>query len=335
MNERGAALRDVSVLLPVFWREVSARARDDLVRAISSVLDQRYPGALEVLVIDDGSAQPVAGALADAPWARDPRVRVIRLPRNGGLVNALNTGLSAARHGLVARIDADDAWRPGKIEKQLALLESDPELTIVATGMRLVHAGPGTDRDLVRPGDWLGILRFFSTEGCPFPHGSVLARRDVYRLLGGYPHAAAMSHCEDFALWGTWLRFFKPAMIEEVLFEYTVSATSVTAQHWEQQQAATRMVLRTFLDLGDVYAFPDALRRLAEAMGSSLLDAGRLAFRLWKYHTPAVVPDGAVEPLRVLLPDRRVLATTAGSEPGAGGGRERPASDRSVRVEIL
>jgi Glycosyl transferase family 2 len=322
---------DVSVILPVYWREATARAKDDLFRAIESVRDQRYPGSLEVLVVDDGSARPVADALADAPWGLDSRIRCVRLPRNAGLVNALNTGLAMARHGLVARIDGDDAWRPGKMEKQLALFDADPELTIVGTGMRLVHVGPGTDLDLVRPGDWLGILRFFGTEGCPFPHGSVVARRDVYRLLGGYPHAAALSHCEDYALWGTWLRFFKPAMLEEVLFDYSVSSTSVSGRHAQQQRAATQVVLRTFLELGDVRRLPDALRLLSEATGSTLLEAGRLAFKLWKHRVQALVPEAAVEPLRVLLPDRRVFATSAARAPT---NQRRPA-EQLVRLEVF
>jgi glycosyl transferase family 2 len=324
---------DVSVVLPVFLREPTPRALRELSRAVESVLGQDHPGALEVLVVDDGSRTPVTEVVAGAAWAIDPRIRWIRVPRNTGLVNALNTGLVLARCPLIARIDADDAWRPGKLAKQLALFAADPDLTIVGTGMRLVHAGEGEDVDLVRPGDWQGILRFFATEGCPFPHGSVLARREVYLLLGGYPHAAHLSHCEDFALWGTWVRFFKPAMIEEVLFDYTVAESSVSGLFPAQQRKASGRVQRTFLDLGDASLLPAASEALASALGTSLVDAGRVAFRIWKYGAPARLPEAALDPLRTLLPDRRILAAS-GHAPLPPEVRE-PAASRCVRIDVV
>jgi glycosyltransferase involved in cell wall biosynthesis len=298
---------DVSVVLPVFWRKASVGAVRDLRRALDSVLAQSYPGALEVLVVDDGSPAPVADALARTPYGTDPRLRIVRMRRNGGLVHALNAGLAVARHDLVARLDADDAWRPDKIRKQVELFARDPDLTIAAAGMRLVHRGLGTDVDHVRPGDWEGILRFFVTVGSPFPHGTVLARRDVYLLLGGYSHDPRFAHCEDYALWGTWLRFFKPAMLEEVLLDYTVSSASVSGRHSREQRTASGVVQQTFIDLGDHRRIPAALRDLADVLGVSVLKAGVFALRAWRYRPSLRLPADAVPPLRVLLPDRRVV----------------------------
>jgi glycosyltransferase involved in cell wall biosynthesis len=298
---------DVSVVLPVFWREVSNDAVRDLGAALDSVLEQSYPGEFEVLVIDDGSASPVEGALARTSYVRHPHVRWIRLARNGGLVNALNVGLACAKYDLIARIDSDDSWRPGKIEKQARLLSLDPDLTIVGSGMRLVHENGDPDEDLVRPGDWEGILNFFVTVGCPFPHGSILARRSVFGLLGGYPHDPTFSHCEDYALWGSWVRFFKPAMVEEVLYEYTVSRASVSGQHNAQQRKGSGLIQQGFIDLGDWASFPAAMQVFADELGATLYEAGRVCFLLWKYRCATMLPQSAVQSLRTLLPDRRVV----------------------------
>src|SRR5260370_19981092 len=110
---------DVSVVLPVFWRRSSTEAVRDLRRALDSVLHQTYPGRFEILVIDDGSTHAVADAFAGTPFAADSRIRWVRLPRNGGLVNALNVGLVSANYDFVARIDSDDSWQPGKIGNQM------------------------------------------------------------------------------------------------------------------------------------------------------------------------------------------------------------------------
>jgi hypothetical protein len=287
---------DISVLLPVFWRKATPQGASELRRAIDSVLGQEYPEEVEVLLIDDGSPSTVEDAFRGTAYASDRRLRWLRLPRNGGLVNALNFGLVAARHELIARIDADDAWRPGKIAKQLKLFEADPDLSITATGMRLVYpeGTPGVDH--VRPGDWQGILQFFRTVGCPFPHGSVLGLRSVFRLLGGYSHDPRFSHCEDFNLWGTWL-----------LYDYTVSATSVSGTHGEQQRRASRMVQQAFLDLGDTRRIPAALEALSVITGRSLLETGALCHQAWKHRQAGSLPASALEPLRVLLPDRTLL----------------------------
>ncbi len=297
----------ISVLLPVFFREPSDGSVSDLTRALDSVLGQDYPAAFEIIVIDDGSASPIADLLAGTVYRSSSRIRWVRLPRNGGLVNALNFALGISKYEFVARIDADDCWRAGKIEKQMRLFTADPDLSIVGTGMALVHENGDPTVNLIRPGSWAGILRFMVEVGCPFPHGSIVARKSVFMLLGGYPHDPRFSHCEDFALWGLWLRFFKPAMVEELLYDHTVSANSVSAVYEEQQRRASGLVHRRFLDLGNSTGIPTALKDLAETLGLSVLETGKLCFLAWKYGPTITVPNQTVRHMQVLMPDRRIL----------------------------
>ena len=301
----------ISVVLPAYLRVPDAMQIQLLKRALESILDQGMPVDYEILVIDDGSPAPIfdsAPALGEAA----NHVNWIRVPTNRGLVNALNTGIVAARNFLVARLDADDVWLPTKIEKQLALFERDPDLTITATGMSMVDAAGNAIAEHIRPGDWNGILNFFVEVGCPFPHGSVLARRDIYRLLGGYSHNAGLSHCEDFALWGTWLRFFKPAMIEESLYSYTVSDTSVSAIHQDQQRNASHVVQRSFAKGDLVHRLPKALDSLARCLGISMIEAGKLAYLIWHFKPDVTLPRAALEALTVILFDREFSTVSAG-----------------------
>lgn len=296
----------ISVLLPVFHREKSLTNIAFLRRALESIHDQKISVPYEILLVDDGSPDPVfeqANLLGAA--AKD--VRWIRLDRNMGLVNALNRGICAANYGFIARLDADDSWLPTKIEKQLRLFEADPDLTITATGMRLVRNDDTVIDDLIRPGDWNGILKFFVDGGCPFPHGSVVARTEVYRLLGGYPHSGRFSHCEDYTLWGTWLRFFKPAMVEECLYNYTVSDSSVSAQYGAQQATASQVVNRTFARGNLAGRLPMALQKLSEMLNLSLFNAGRLAYMLWHFGPAVLLPKSTAEVLSVILFDREFV----------------------------
>ena len=71
---------------------------------LRSIAAQRYPAALDIVVVDDGSTDGT-GAAAHAPGC--PPMRLLTLPRNQGKAAALNRGLALARHELIVTLDAD------------------------------------------------------------------------------------------------------------------------------------------------------------------------------------------------------------------------------------
>src|SRR5450759_4072919 len=107
----------VSVILPVRLREADINELPLLERAFSSIFSQEFPDEFEVLVIDDGSSLPLEHAIKNIRCARPDIVNIVRCEPHGGLVHALNVGLSRARFRYIARLDADDAWLEGKISK--------------------------------------------------------------------------------------------------------------------------------------------------------------------------------------------------------------------------
>jgi hypothetical protein len=94
--------------------------------AIDSVLGQTF-GDLELIVVDDGSTDGTAAAVAAVG---DPRLRYVGQPHRG-IGAAMNTGLRAARGRYVARLDSDDVWLPDLLATQVAVLESRPEVDVV------------------------------------------------------------------------------------------------------------------------------------------------------------------------------------------------------------
>lgn len=307
MKETLHKVDGVSVLLPVYC----AAGRDpvpvgeQLAEAIRSVLTQDVSVTLEIVCVDDGSAVPVAELLESQGLLGHPALRLVRHHRNYGLVHALNTALASAHHELIGRIDADDIWLPGKLASQVAAMAADPDLSLIATGMRLAADPP---QDHLRKGSWTEILRFFEEVGCPFPHGSILARRRIFRLLGGYSHDPAVRHCEDYALWGTWLRFFKVSMLEEILFEYRPSDHSVSTAHVVCQRQASGRVNLGFRRLPRRMEIPVLLPELAQTLGVTVMEAGIVALSLWRLVDGTfVLPPEALPVLRGLLPDRDLL----------------------------
>jgi len=99
--------------------------------AIASVLQQEYQlGAVEVLVVDDGSRDGTAKQLS----AFTDRVRIVR-KENGGQASALNLGVNLAKGDIIAFLDGDDWWHPRKLQAVVGYLMRNPAVGMVGHGI--------------------------------------------------------------------------------------------------------------------------------------------------------------------------------------------------------
>jgi glycosyltransferase involved in cell wall biosynthesis len=97
-----------------------------LPQAVESVIAQTMP-EWELVIVDDGSTDSTPSAAK--PFLSDSRIRYVRSDKLGQ-PRAKNLGIGLTHAPLVAYLDADDAWLPTKLEKQLALFER-PEVGVV------------------------------------------------------------------------------------------------------------------------------------------------------------------------------------------------------------
>jgi len=188
---------EVSVVIPAF------NAAPTIDAALQSVFAQTYE-RFEVIVVDDGSTDATAACVDK--WG--DRVVSIR-QANAGPGRARNIGIARARGRLIAILDADDAWMPRKLERQVAYFDRFPETGLVH-GRTLIDAAPLAA--IAAAGDSAPI------DPAPDPpeyaftevfHGTivvqaltVMARRDVVIEVGGFDERREI-HVED---WDLWLR---------------------------------------------------------------------------------------------------------------------------------
>lgn len=176
----------VCVVIPCF------RQAHFLPEAIESVLAQDA-GAVEIVVVDDGSPDNV-GEVA----ARYPGVACIRQP-NGGLATARNTGLEQADGEFVLFLDADDRLLPGAIAHGLAALGERPEAMMAAGTWELIgEAGERLPADPPQqPREAFPALLescFISTPA------AVLYRRRLFAETGGFDPSVSASADYDLYL---------------------------------------------------------------------------------------------------------------------------------------
>src|SRR5262249_22601027 len=93
---------------------------------LASVTAQTYPH-LDIIVVDDGSTDKTQDIVRHH-MARDPRIRLLA-QANRRVAAARNRGVAASSADLIGPIDADDLWRPEKIDRQLRALEAAPPTT--------------------------------------------------------------------------------------------------------------------------------------------------------------------------------------------------------------
>ncbi|MEY8841447.1 glycosyltransferase family 2 protein, partial [Cribrihabitans sp. XS_ASV171] len=100
-------------------------ARDTIPTTLRALAEQSWRN-LEILVLDDCSPDDTCDVV-ERIAQDDPRIRLIRMERNGGAYVARNRGLDEATGEFVTLNDADDWSHPLKIETQVRHLMATPE----------------------------------------------------------------------------------------------------------------------------------------------------------------------------------------------------------------
>lgn len=176
----------VSVVIPTFNRAAWVG------EAIDSVLAQAHT-PIELIVVDDGSNDTTAQAVQ--PYAS--ALTYIQRPHRG-VSAARNYGVAASRGDLVAFLDSDDLWLPGKMTAQVALFVQCPQLQACYTDEIWIRRGVRVNpRHIHRKHS--GWIFHQSLPRCTISPSSIMLRRSQWDRLGGFDER--LPACEDYDLW--------------------------------------------------------------------------------------------------------------------------------------
>lgn len=148
----------ISVIIPVH------NGDSFIAEAIESVFAQDYR-PLELIVVDDGSTDRTREIVKGFPLAN------LQEQSHQGAGVARNAGVRAAKGDLIAFLDADDLWMPGKLSRQWETLQAHPEVDAIFAHVQEFRDGSAAALGTPLPG--------------PMP-GTMLIRRSAFEQVGWF-----------------------------------------------------------------------------------------------------------------------------------------------------
>ena len=247
-------------------------------RALDSVFAQtRVPE--ELVISDDGSTDDTVERIT----RRYEGVRVLRL-RHGGLTASRGAAIEAARGPWLALMDADDVWLPGKIERQLEVVERHPEVVWVSGDGALVG-----EEGLIAE-SWLasyfepveelvGDLFPYVVQRC-FPLvSSSLVRKSAYAAVGGLD--LGVEYSQDYDLWLRLSARYPAAVLKDRLIHYWSSPTQMSKRIEERHRDDRRLMER--VARGEYRRDPAAQRVAREKVASYEFELGVICLRSGRF----------------------------------------------------
>ena len=153
--------------------------------ALESVFAQTYQD-YKIVCVDDGSKD---ASLAILNEYRD-RIKVVQ-QANTGQAGARNTGTKREIGKYLAFLDQDDRWYPQKLDRQVAILEANPEAVMVHCDMDWIdETGHVTQRSLASASrrsvhKGVTMLQLVGWDPCIYP-STMLIRRVAFDRVGGF-----------------------------------------------------------------------------------------------------------------------------------------------------
>lgn len=221
--------------------------------ALESILSQ--PGiSLQLIVILDGVEDDKA-----CPWMEDERITLLRNPVRLGVGRTLQRAMQEAQGEFVARLDADDLAKPGRLAQQAIYLRSHPDTVAVSAGTEVIDSQgnvtgrfPFTPSTDVRPALQLQNVVVQS---------AVMFRLKDFVAVGGYEPLVQM---EDYHLWLKLAQRGKIALLANSLAQYRIhgSQLSLGAKPYGEHIA---MVMSERRNLGKLLGTPAPVRWAKDA----------------------------------------------------------------------
>ena len=205
--------------------------------AIKSILRQTYAD-FTLLVMDDCSTDKTAERVLRI---NDPRIRYEKNPKNLGLAENLNRGLSFIDTEYVARFDGDDIAEPDWLEMNMTLMENHPEIGVCSSGFEWFGTRKGKIYYPENHKDSMCQMLFGCTVITPVFRKRVIDDNHIRYRESAFP-------AEDYRLWAECYRVTQVYNIQKVLFHYRMHEAQISTTKRQRQIEKANEVQRFMLE---------------------------------------------------------------------------------------
>lgn len=204
----------ISVILPVY--NVALYIKE----SVASILNQTISD-FELLIIDDCSTDNTLSIIQEI---KDERIKIITKEKNSGLIHSLNLGFKLAQGKYIARMDGDDISVNNRFEKQLDILEKNPDIKVCGCWLQEF----GKSNRLVKHKEYHEEIKARLLLSCSMSMGTIMLERE---WVGNVLFDETKKHVEDYDFWSrvAWIGEFYN--IQESLYLYRVHEMQVSTQY--------------------------------------------------------------------------------------------------------
>ena len=167
----------------------------NLTQSLDSIFNQKIIPT-EVVLVEDGPLTSELYGVIDIYTRKYSELKVVKLPVNGGLGNALNEGLKHCSYELVARMDTDDICKPHRFERQLRLFAEHPEVDVCSSWIDEFIDDITNVVSKRKLPEFNDEIVCYAKGRCPINHPAVMFKRSKVLGVGGY-----QGFPEDLYLW--------------------------------------------------------------------------------------------------------------------------------------
>lgn len=199
-----------------------------LQRAVDSIIGQTL-GDWELIMCDDASTDntyKLACQLAE----KDKRIKVLRNAQNVGCNIVMNRCIEAAQGEYIAVMDSDDISLPHRLEREVEVLDNNPQYAIVSTGV--MHFDEKGDFRTVRHKEIPQPIDL--ARSIPHSHPACMVRRDAFMKIGGYCTEKGMHRIEDYYMMARlYACGYRGYNLQEVLYRYYDNHEAYARRTWQ------------------------------------------------------------------------------------------------------
>jgi len=239
MDEPKRTPLDFYVLIPCY---------NNLSGLILSLKSISYdPAGYGVLVVDDGSKEPLKQEDLAPYLPPDLVLQILTLPKNSGITKALNTGLewleAQGNSRYVARLDCGDLCADQRFTRQIEFMDQHPDIDMVGSWCIFKDFNSGFSYRYTTPTEHDKIIRGMYFKNV-FRHSTVLWRSEIIKKTGIYPDT--FPHAEDYGFFYQILNKGKAAILPQYLVICEIDARSISVHNRREQLRSRGRVVRQY-----------------------------------------------------------------------------------------